>query len=74
MEAMTGFATKLAKKKSMMSIKPSSKPQKLPDYLLDSDAVLKDDVPSWRYGRAPDYTKTREVYNQSMLYLSHDEY
>ncbi|EEP82034.1 conserved hypothetical protein [Uncinocarpus reesii 1704] len=33
----------------------------LPDYVLDCDAVLKDDV-AWRYGRAPDYSKTRKVY------------
>ncbi|TPX25289.1 hypothetical protein DIZ76_010740 [Coccidioides immitis] len=35
----------------------------LPDYVLDPDAVLKDEV-SWRYGRAPDYSKTRKVYEE----------
>ncbi|EFQ98969.1 hypothetical protein MGYG_01981 [Nannizzia gypsea CBS 118893] len=33
----------------------------LPDYVLDPDAVLKDDI-NWRYGRAPDYSKTRKEY------------
>ena len=37
----------------------------LPDYVLDPDAVLKDDV-AWRYGRAPDYSKTRIFYNQGV--------
>lgn len=36
----------------------------LPDYLSDPNAVLKD--PSkWRYGKAPDYSKTRTVFEQS---------
>lgn len=36
----------------------------LPDYVTDPDAVLKDQA-HWRYGRAPDYTKTRKVYAES---------
>ncbi len=36
----------------------------LPDYVTDADAVLKDDV-KWRFGRAPDYTKTRQFYEDS---------
>jgi hypothetical protein len=36
----------------------------LPDYVLDPNAVLGDDV-AWRYKRAPSYTKTREYYEQS---------
>jgi hypothetical protein len=34
----------------------------IPDYLADPDAVLKDTHSKWRYGRAPDYSKTRKVY------------
>lgn len=34
----------------------------IPDYLADPDAVLKDTNSKWRYGRAPDYSKTRKVY------------
>ena len=30
----------------------------------DSNAVLKDKVASWRYGRAPDYTKTRAYWQE----------
>lgn len=37
----------------------------LPDYVTDPDAVLKDSQASWRYGRAPDYSKTRKVYADS---------
>ena len=37
----------------------------IPDYLADPDAVLKDTQSKWRYGRAPDYSKTRKVYAES---------
>lgn len=37
----------------------------IPDYLADPDAVLKDTHSNWRYGRAPDYSKTRKVYAES---------
>jgi len=43
----------------------------LPDYLLDSNAVLKDTSAKWRYGRAPDYSKTREVFNETKS-MSHE--
>jgi hypothetical protein len=41
----------------------------LPDYLADPDAILKDTDVTWRYGRAPDYSKTRKVFAES-TYLS----
>ena len=41
----------------------------LPDYLSDPNAVLKD-ASEWRYGKAPDYSKTRTVFEQSELGLS----
>lgn len=37
----------------------------LPDYLTNPNAVLGDKEAKWRYGRAPDYTKTRKVYAES---------
>ncbi|KAF1851658.1 uncharacterized protein K460DRAFT_373614 [Cucurbitaria berberidis CBS 394.84] len=37
----------------------------LPDYLTDPDAVLKDQDAKWRYGRAPDYSKTRKVFTET---------
>ncbi|KAL3418166.1 hypothetical protein PVAG01_09881 [Phlyctema vagabunda] len=37
----------------------------IPDYCRDPDAVLKDKIKSWRYGRAPDYKNTRKVYHQT---------
>ena len=37
----------------------------LPDYVLDPNATLKDNSSNWRHGRAPDYSRTREVYEQS---------
>ncbi|KAI4728544.1 hypothetical protein E4T49_03673 [Aureobasidium sp. EXF-10728] len=37
----------------------------IPDYLADPDAVLKDTQAKWRYGRAPDYSKTRKVYAET---------
>ncbi|KAK3986437.1 hypothetical protein QBC44DRAFT_222982, partial [Cladorrhinum sp. PSN332] len=40
-------------------------PPKLPDYVLDPDAVLKDVNINWRYGNAPDYSRTREFFEQT---------
>jgi hypothetical protein len=34
----------------------------LPDYLASPNAVFGDEGVQWRYGRAPDYTKTRKVW------------
>ncbi|KAF2839769.1 hypothetical protein M501DRAFT_932858 [Patellaria atrata CBS 101060] len=44
------------------SPQPSDPAQELPDYLTDPNAVLKDSDAKWRYGRAPDYSKTRDVF------------
>lgn len=41
----------------------------LPDYLTNPDAVLGDKDAKWRYGRAPDYSKTRKVFAESKGYL-----
>ncbi|CAI6269553.1 unnamed protein product [Periconia digitata] len=40
-------------------------PPALPDYVTDPDAVLKDAEANWRYGRAPDYSKTRKVFAET---------
>jgi len=37
----------------------------LPDYLTSPDAVLGDKSAIWRYGRAPDYSKTRKMFAES---------
>jgi len=37
----------------------------LPDYLTNPDAVLGDNDAKWRYGRAPDYSKTRKVFAET---------
>ncbi|KAF2135958.1 uncharacterized protein K452DRAFT_354163 [Aplosporella prunicola CBS 121167] len=42
-----------------------AQPAALPDYLTDPDAVLRDKEVKWRYGRAPDYTKTRKVFAET---------
>lgn len=34
----------------------------IPDYLASPNAVFGDKGVQWRYGRAPDYTKTRKVW------------
>ena len=36
----------------------------LPDFLLSPNAVFKDEGVQWRYGRAPDYSKTRKVWEE----------
>jgi hypothetical protein len=43
---------------------PAEPTPALPDYVTDPDAVLKDKA-NWRYGRAPDYSKTRKVFAES---------
>jgi hypothetical protein len=37
----------------------------LPDYLTNPNAVLGDKDAKWRYGRAPDYSKTRKMFVES---------
>jgi hypothetical protein len=37
----------------------------LPDYLTNPDAVLGDNDSKWRYGQAPDYSKTRKMFAES---------
>ncbi|KAK2749252.1 hypothetical protein FQN57_006868 [Myotisia sp. PD_48] len=37
----------------------------LPDYVLNQDAVLGDSEAAWRYGRAPDYSKTRAFFQET---------
>lgn len=37
----------------------------VPDYLANPNAVLGDTDVLWRYGRAPDYSKTRKVWEES---------
>ena len=39
----------------------------VPDYLASPNAVLGDVEAQWRYGRPPDYSKTRKVWEESML-------
>ncbi|KAL9109510.1 MAG: hypothetical protein Q9227_005845 [Pyrenula ochraceoflavens] len=52
-----------------MSVETQSMPQEaapaVPDYLSSPNAVLGDSIDSWRYGKAPDYTNTRKVFEQS---------
>ena len=39
----------------------------IPDYLASPNAVFKDEGVQWRYGRAPDYSKTRKVWEEGKL-------
>lgn len=48
----------------------------VPDYLASPNAVFGDEGVKWRYGRAPDYSKTRKVWEEgkhpsSMTLLTH---
>jgi hypothetical protein len=36
----------------------------VPDYLASPNAVFGDEGVKWRYGRAPDYSKTRKVWEE----------
>lgn len=42
-------------------------PPALPDFLLSPNAVFKDEGAQWRYGRPPDYSKTRKVWEEGEL-------
>ncbi|KAF9872391.1 hypothetical protein CkaCkLH20_10218 [Colletotrichum karsti] len=42
----------------------------LPDYVTSPNAVFGDEGVQWRYGRAPDYTKTRKVWREGKT-MSH---
>lgn len=42
----------------------------LPDYVKDANAVMKDDFAQWRYGKAPDYAKTRQYWSDSKSTVS----
>lgn len=42
----------------------------LPDFYTDANAVLKDEDVQWRFGRAPDYSKTRKFWTESKLKCS----
>ena len=44
---------------------PRQPDTELPEYLTDSNATLRDKEAVWRYGSAPDYSKTRKVYEES---------
>jgi hypothetical protein len=48
---------------------PPAEPPGLPDYVLNPNATLGDASANWRYGKAPDYTNTRQVYEESALLL-----
>jgi len=44
---------------------PAEPAPALPDYVTSPNAVLGDSEAKWRYGRAPDYSKTRKVWAES---------
>ena len=48
-----------------MAAATTEAPPSLPDILTDPNAVLKDSA-AWRYGRAPDYSNTRAVWERSL--------
>lgn len=37
----------------------------VPDFLASPNAVFGDEGVAWRYGKAPDYSKTRKVWEES---------
>ena len=46
-----------------MPTEPAPAPA-VPDYLASPNAVFGDEGVKWRYGRAPDYSKTRKVWEE----------
>lgn len=49
---------------SAEEISPTAAPA-LPNFYTDPDSVLKDLSVSWRYGKPPDYSKTRRLFAES---------
>ncbi|KAK0939611.1 hypothetical protein LTR29_008861 [Friedmanniomyces endolithicus] len=43
---------------------PAEPPPAVPDYLASPNAVFDDEGVKWRYGKAPDYSKTRKVWEE----------
>lgn len=41
----------------------------MPDYLASPNAVFGDEGVQWRYGRAPDYSKTRKVWEEGEQFV-----
>jgi len=48
---------------------PTAQGAALPDFYTNPNAVLGDLSASWRYGKPPDYSKTRKVYEESEFFL-----
>jgi hypothetical protein len=42
----------------------------VPDYLASPNAVFNDVGVKWRYGKAPDYSKTRKVWEEGVSFPS----
>lgn len=53
---------------AIVSQEPQATP-KIPDYLASPNSVFGDEGVAWRYGRAPDYTKTRKEWVEGELVL-----
>lgn len=45
----------------------------LPDYVVDANAVLNDADAKWRHGRAPDYSRTRQIWAESACFCEIQE-
>lgn len=45
-------------------VAPAEPAPALPDYLVSPNAVFADSGVEWRYGKAPDYSKTRKVWEE----------
>ena len=43
---------------------PAEAAPAVPDYLASPNAVFSDEGVQWRYGKAPDYSKTRKVWEE----------
>lgn len=53
---------------------PADPAPAVPDYLASPNAVLGDQIGSWRYGKAPDYTNTRKVWEESESFQQSEEF
>lgn len=50
---------------------PAEAAPAVPDYLASPNAVFADEGVKWRYGRAPDYSKTRKVWEEGEQTAEH---
>lgn len=62
---LCGRISSLLRDMAAVEVEAPKEAAAVPDYLASPNAVFDDKDVQWRYGRAPDYSKTRAVWEES---------